>query len=139
MTDSTPFACGIEVRFNDIDAMGHVNNAIIFTYFEEGRKKLLYETLKETIPDGFSFIIAHLECDYVRPVRLDDKLRLSIQVAAMGTKSFTFAYTLADETDPGWIFAKGSSVQVWYDYNQRKSIPVPATVKKALSAYWESA
>jgi acyl-CoA thioester hydrolase len=130
-----PFQSSIGIRFNDIDAMGHVNNAVIFTYFEEGRKALFYDTFRESAPGGFNFMVAHLECDYILPVRLDDRLLLDLWVTAIGTKSFGLGYALKDVTDANRIFAKGSSVQVCYDYQQRQSVPVPQTLKKALLAY----
>ena len=135
MSRKQPFQSPISVRFNDIDAMGHVNNAVIFTYFEEGRKALFYDAFSESVPGGFNFMVAHLECDYILPVRLEDRLLLNMWVTAIGTKSFGLAYALMDVADVNRIFAKGSSVQVCYDYRQRQSVPVPQTLKKALLAY----
>lgn len=135
MQSREPFQSRIKIRFNDIDAMGHVNNAVIFTYFEEGRKALFYDAFRESVPGGFNFMVAHLECDYILPVRLEDRLLLNLWVTAVGTKSFGLAYALMDEADVNRIFAKGSSVQVCYDYRQRRSVPVPQTLKKALLAY----
>jgi len=130
-----PFQSRISIRFNDIDAMGHVNNAVIFTYFEEGRKALFYDAFRQSAPGGFNFMVAHLECDYILPVRLEDRLLLNLWVTTIGTKSFGLAYALMDEADVNRIFAKGSSVQVCYDYRQRQSVPVPQTLRKALLAY----
>jgi len=130
-----PFQSKISIRFNDIDAMGHVNNAVIFTYFEEGRKALFYDAFRQSAPGGFNFMVAHLECDYILPIRLEDRLLLNLRVTAIGTKSFGLAYALMDEADVDRIFATGSSVQVCYDYRQRQSIPVPQTLRKALLAY----
>jgi acyl-CoA thioester hydrolase len=135
MKPKQPFQTPIVVRFNDVDAMGHVNNALIFTYFEEGRKALFYESLAESTPDGFNFIIAHLECDYIRPVFLGDRLSLDMWVTGIGNKSFTLAYSLIDKNDANRVFATGASVQVCYDYDRRQSIPVSKTLKKALMAY----
>jgi len=130
-----PFQSRISIRFNDIDAMGHVNNAVIFTYFEEGRKALFYDAFRKSAPGGFNFMVAHLECDYLLPVRLEDRLLLNLWVTAIGTKSSGLAYALMDEADVNRIFAKGSSVQVCYDYRQRQSVAVPQTLRKALLAY----
>ena len=130
------FRCMIGIRFNDIDAMGHVNNAVIFTYFEEGRKALFFDAFKESVPGGFNFIVAHLECDYILPIRLEDQLLMTICVTAIGTKSFGLSYTLLDATDEHRIFAKGSSIQVCYDYHRDQSILVPDNLKTALSAYF---
>jgi acyl-CoA thioester hydrolase len=135
LSHKQPFQSRISIRFNDIDAMGHVNNAVIFTYFEEGRKALFYDAFRESAPGGFNFMLAHLECDYILPVRLEDRLLLNLWVTAIGTKSFGLAYALMDEADVKRVFAKGSSVQVCYDYRQRLSVPVPQTLKKALLAY----
>ena len=135
MSHKQPFQSPISVRFNDIDAMGHVNNAVIFTYFEEGRKALFYDAFSESVPGGFNFMVAHLECDYILPVRLEDRLLLAMWVTAIGTKSFGLAYALIDATDQHRFFAKGSSVQVCYDYRRRQSVPVPQRLKKALMAY----
>ena len=133
------FRCEIASRFNDIDAMGHVNNALIFTYFEEGRKALFYNAFGQLEADAFNFIMAHIECDFIRPIRLADQLLLDMWVPAIGTKSFGFGYVLLDAADNERLFAKGSSVQVCYDYNRRQSIPVPENLRKVLSAYLPTA
>lgn len=135
MKNPHDFTCNVTVRFKDIDAMGHVNNAVILTYFEEGRKALLHDELKPIAPNGFEFILARIECDYLLPVRLDDRLRLAMAVIAFGTKSFTLAYTLMDRKDETRIFARGTSIQVCYDYGQRQSIPVSDALKSALAPY----
>jgi hypothetical protein len=72
------FQTAINVRFNDIDAMGHVNNAVLFTYFEEGRKALFLERLKGVKGGGFNFILAHIQCDYLLPVRLSTGVELEV-------------------------------------------------------------
>lgn len=135
MKQRQTFQTPIEIRFNDIDAAGHVNNALIITYFEEGRKVLFYTHLRDCVPGGFNFMVAHLECDFVRPIRLQDPLLLKMWVSAIGTKSFELTYRLVDETEPDRVFAKGSSVQVCYDYGAGRSIQVPGNLRQALAAY----
>jgi len=135
VTTNPGFSAPVAIRFNDIDAMGHVNNAVIFAYFEEGRKALFYEALKDRVPGGFNFMVAHLECDYLLPVRLDDRLLVNIRTTTIGRKSFGLAYRLMDATDENRLFATGSSVQVCYDWAHRRSIPVPDNLRQALGAY----
>ncbi len=57
----------LSVRFSDIDAMGHVNNAVFFTYFEEGRKEFLYSLFNIINPEDYSFILAHLTVISLNP------------------------------------------------------------------------
>ncbi len=135
MSANPVFESAVDIRFNDIDAMGHVNHALILTYFEEGRKALFLERIVDSAPGAFNFILAHIECDYRLPVRLEDRLRVRLWVTAIGRKSFTLAYALVDAGDDERVFATGSSVQVCFDYSRRHSVPVPADLRQALSGY----
>ena len=136
MNQAKVFQADIQVRFKDIDAMGHVNNAVVFTYFEEGRKALFLDAFKKSAPGGFNFIMAHIECDYLLPVHLEDHPILTMWVTAIGTKSFKLAYALIDASDDNRVFARGASIQVCYDYHRQRSIPVPQSLREALATYF---
>jgi len=135
MNDHKIFSTDIDIRFRDLDAMGHVNNAVFFTYFEYGRLKFFYsEPQKDKFP-GFTFILAHISCDYIKPITLNDKLTLQIWINEIGGKSFEFRYQLIDSTDSSIIFATGESVQVCFDYQKNASMPVSDELRAHLSGY----
>ena len=98
MIEPKVFSTPVDVRFRDLDAMGHVNNAVFFTYFEEGRLSFLTSTSPDKKFPGFDFILAHISCDYLKPVTIDDRLMLQIRVGKIGGKSFTFDYTVVTGT-----------------------------------------
>ena len=129
------FEIDIEVRFRDLDALGHVNNAVYFTYFEEGRKIFSKTEFQVSHPTEFAFIMAHIQCDYLRPVKLGDRVKLQMWVQNIGTKSFGFGYMLVDVADNAIVYATGESIQVCYDYSENKSIEVPTDMKKKLVKY----
>ena len=129
------FTIDIEVRFRDLDAMGHVNNAVFFTYFEEGRKNFSKKVFKVSDPSEFTFIMAHISCDYLIPVKLGDRPILQMWVRDIGNKSFGFGYKLVNFLDNSIVYATGESVQVCYDYKEDRSIAVPEEMKAKLSAY----
>ncbi len=109
----------IEVRFKDIDMMGHVNNAVYITYFENARAgywKVLGAWAGR--PES-TYVLARAECDYRSPATLDDELGCHIKVTRFGRTSFAFQYLLRDEKS-GRIVVEGRSVQVMYDYDQGK-------------------
>ncbi len=135
MEKNKRFISHIHVRFRDIDAMGHVNNAVMFTYFEEGRKDIFLKHLKSLGPDGFNFILAHVSCDYIKPIQMDNKPELEIKVTTIGKKSFGFEYRLRDRMDKNTVFATGASVQVCFDYKTNRSMPVPEALKEVLEQY----
>ena len=129
------FVISIDVRFRDLDAMEHVNNAVVFTYFEEGRKHFFFQNMQARSLDAFNFILARIACDYLRPIKLNDKLHLQLWVAHIGTKSFKFGYRLVDRQDAAIAFAEGESVQVCYDYQQNCTMPIPPDLKSVLEKY----
>ncbi len=129
------FTVVLDVRFRDLDAMGHVNNSVYFTYFEEGRKYFFHHIMQSKSIRDFPFVIAHAACDYLRPARLSDPLRLALWVSEMGDKSFTLHYRLIHREDPSVLFARGKTVQVGYDYRNNRSMPISDDLRVKLAGY----
>ncbi len=123
---SNPYRIQIPVRFRDLDAMGHVNNAVFFTYFEIGRETFHLDNISSQIDKSrsSSFILAHISCNYIRPIILGTQLTLTMAVKKIESKSFDYLYILSDSTDESIEYARGESVQVCYDYAQNKSIEI---------------
>jgi acyl-CoA thioester hydrolase len=126
------------VRFRDIDAMGHVNNAVYLTYFEEGRKIFLTEVFGIREPGLYPFIMAKISCDYLRPISLDDSVSLHVWVSEIGSKSFKFVYELLDPDNDEIVYARGSSVNVCYDYEKKETIPISDSFKEKIIDYCEN-
>ena len=136
MDEQKVFTIPIEIRFRDLDALGHVNHAIFITYFEEGRKAFFQEYFDVGDSTEFNFIMAHVRCDYLKPIQLSHRrVTLQMQISKMGNKSFDLEYRLTDLTDPSVIFAKGSSVQVCFDYQENKSVRMSDKMRATLSEY----
>jgi acyl-CoA thioester hydrolase len=129
------FTTSMDVRFMDIDAMGHVNHATIISYFAEGRNKFMADHFSQFTPAGFPFIMAYVACHYLRPVQLEDSLLLTLWVKEIGRKSFKLGYTLANAKDDSISYAHGESVQVCYDYAQNSPIELTSDLKEALRKY----
>ena len=129
------FSTNIDVRFSDIDALGHVNNAVFFTYFEEGRKHFSKKVFSVSDISDFKFIMAHIRCDFLRPIRFNDHVILQMWVKDIGTKSFSFEYRIVDFSDETRVFAAGESTQVCYDYDKNRSIEVSVKMRERLTRY----
>jgi acyl-CoA thioester hydrolase len=129
------FSTNIEVRFRDLDAIGHVNNAVFFTYFEEGRKHFSQKVFEVSDVSDFNFIMAHIQCDFIKPIQFNDRVILQMWVENIGTKSFSFEYRLVDFSDEAMVYATGKSIQVCYDYQKDRSIEVPAKMRERLTLY----
>ncbi len=130
------FTIPVEIRFRDLDAMGHVNHAVFITYFEEGRKAFFQNFFDVGDSSVFNFIMAHVRCDYLKPIKLSHRrVTLQMRVSKMGNKSFDLEYRLTDQTDPSIIFATGASVQVCFDYRDNKSVRMSEKMRAKLSEY----
>lgn len=115
----------IPLRFGDIDAMGHVNNAVTLTLFELGRVKLFAEVLGAREVEDITFVLAEANVRYRIPILLKDKVRLRMHVTDVSRSSFRFRCELFDPRD-GRVFTEAETVQVMYDYKTGKSRPVDA-------------
>ena len=135
MQSDNLFSTNVEVRFRDLDAMGHVNNAVFFTYFEEGRKHFSKKVFEVSDISDFKFIMAHIQCDFIKPIQFNDRVILQMWVKNIGTKSFSFEYRLVDFFDEEMVYATGKSIQVTYDYEKNRSIEVPAKMRERLTRY----
>ena len=120
-----------QVRFRDLDPMGHVNNAVFLTYLEQARVAFFAEMGAATGLEDMNMIVARVEIDFKAPVRLGQEVEVSVRASRFGTKSFDLDYELRVE---GELVAVAKSVQVAYDYNRREPVPVPAQWREKLSA-----
>ncbi|WP_324715373.1 thioesterase family protein [Carboxydochorda subterranea] len=131
------FAVEEEVRFRDLDALGHVNNAVYFTYFEHARVKY-FQHLGLVDVQGqrpWFFILAEARCSYRSPAHLGDRLRIATAVTEIGRSSFRMGYLITGVAD-GRVVAAGETVQVAYDYGQGRPVPVPEYVRRRIGE-WE--
>ncbi|HIJ57461.1 MAG TPA: acyl-CoA thioesterase [Deltaproteobacteria bacterium] len=135
MNKNRTFKLDIDVRFRDLDALGHVNNAVYFTYFEEGRKSFFDNLYPERDLYDFRFILAHIRCDFIKQATLKDHLTLHMTVGDIGRKSFKLYYELTDRNDYELVFAKAESVQVCYDYKSNETVRVSDELKQQLLNY----
>jgi acyl-CoA thioester hydrolase len=125
----------IEVRFADLDLLGHVNHAIYFTYMQTARVRYFNEVLSWGGDwRGLSFIVARAACDYELALGLEDAVRVCLRAVRLGDKSFDFEYVLLRERDQA-VAARASTVQVVYDYRVDAPAPIPDLWRAQMTAY----
>lgn len=117
------FEADIPLRFADIDAMGHVNNAVTLTLFELGRAKFFAEVLGVGRVEDYEFILAEATVRYRLPIVLQDTVRVRMHVTDVSRSSFRFRAALFDPRD-GRVFTEAETVQVMYDYAKGRPKPV---------------
>jgi acyl-CoA thioester hydrolase len=114
------FSVPIEVRFNDIDGMGHVNNALFLTYLEHCRMRFFTEEAGSKSERDFPFILAHASIDYRAPLKMGAHPVVKMWTSRIGGKSWDFDYEIKDARTHV-VYATAKTVQVAYDYQLEKS------------------
>ena len=123
----------IQVRFSDLDLMGHVNNSVYLSYFEMARVHFFAKILGlEWDWDTQGIILVRNEIDYIKPILLHDKPKVFISVEEIGNKSFTLSYKIKVEEK---LVTTGKSVMVAYDSVISKSVLIPQKMREALLKY----
>jgi acyl-CoA thioester hydrolase len=123
----------IQIRFVDIDRMGHVNNAVYLSYLETAR----LEYFKELggVIDWYNegVILGRVEINYKVPVRLTDIIYVKTWCTRIGNKSFDLSYSIMKKNnEPEIEMVNSLSVLVCYDYGLKKSIEIPGQWRKWL-------
>jgi acyl-CoA thioester hydrolase len=128
----------IQLRFKDVDKMGHVNNANYLTYIELARVRYFEDVVgfdgKWSEQQGI--ILARVEVDYKQPVFLHDSIAVYTRCSRLGNKSFDLSWIIAREKQGREeIVAQGLAVLVCFDYVKNETIEIPATQRQRLQQY----
>jgi len=128
------FETPIEVRFRDTDAMGHVNNAVYFTYLEAARNAYWFRVVGGKNEHDLGFILARAECDFRSAVKFGESLVARVRVSELRKSSFTLEYELVEATT-GRAVASAKTLQVSYDYEAGTTRPLPAATREAIERH----
>ncbi|MBF03898.1 MAG: thioesterase [Flavobacterium sp.] len=132
------FSMALPIRWNDLDPLNHVNNVFYFEYFQVGRGHYMLEASKQWDWTKNMFVIAHIECDYYKELKLTAKEpTIKLRTSSIGSKSFEIEYliTSLDKENNEIIHAKGKSVQVLVDISVGKSVEIPNWLREDLTQY----
>ncbi|MDA8354637.1 MAG: thioesterase family protein [Firmicutes bacterium] len=128
-----PLTTQLQVRFNECDGLGHVNNAVYYTYMETARIELFQMLDPEMNLNNWKLIVASTSCEYKSQASFAQWLKVSTEVERIGTSSFTILHQINDlKTDE--LIAVGRAVLVHYDYQKQRSVPLTPDMKKTLQS-----
>ena len=129
----------ITIRYADLDSHGHVNNAVALSYLESARLGF-YQAVGIWYPSPTmhtGMVVAHIDIGYLMPILFTDQIQVRLELARIGNKSFTLAFTIetiAEHTP----LARGSTVMVAYDNKTKASIPIPEDWREKLLLFKHS-
>lgn len=132
------FETVVPMRWGDMDAMGHVNNTLYFRYMEIARMDWLESLLRQAArgpdapPPGQGPVVVNAFCNFLRELRHPGSVVVRVYAGNPGRSSFDTFYELLREDDSGRIHASGGAKVVWIDHELRRSVELPAAMRRAV-------
>ncbi len=120
-------ACGIfetpvDLRWGDMDALRHVNNAVYFSYFEEARVRL-FAAMGLDGAGGRYGVLAHASCDFLIPLMYPARVVVGMKRVRVGRTSLELDCWIADAGDARTLHARGRNVLVCADGATGRPVP----------------
>jgi acyl-CoA thioester hydrolase len=121
----------IDVRFRDLDVMGHVNNAVYATYLEQARIEYIEDVVQEPVMDTGA-VIADLHLDFEQSVEYSDSVTVAVQAGELGTSSIPLEYEIRVDDA---VAATGETLMVTFDQEAGKPTPMPESWRERIEAH----
>jgi len=125
----------VQIRFNDVDSYGHVNNNSYFAYYDLGKEDYLRTVLDvdyrnaDVVP-----VIANINADFLSPIYYGDDIVIETRVSHIGNKSFTLQQR-AINTKTGMTVCQCATVMVCFNLKTQESADMPQDYRKAIEEY----
>ncbi len=125
----------VSIRFRDLDAMGHVNNATYATLLEEARigfRNRVTEVVRD--PQSFNSVVAENRIRYIRSITLGEPIVVRCWISDIRKHSYHFNYRICNG-DTGEVKAEAMTVMVGFDYKTQQVQPVDPSFIKVVAPY----
>ena len=122
----------ISVRWGDLDAFDHVNNAAFLVYVQEARIVWLNRLGAQLRDDAKMPVVAAASLNFRRQLGWPARIIVELSIARVGNSSLTIAHRIVDEDDAACVYADGEAVMVWIDPASGRSIALPDAVRAAV-------
>jgi acyl-CoA thioester hydrolase len=133
--DSFKYKTAVHTRFGDFDMMGHVNNAIYFSYMESGRIKYWKQAIqwdwKKT-----GVVIGEASIKYILPIFLEDTVQMYVRTSRIGNSSFDLQYLIVKlKNGEEVLCSTGMTTCIAFDYAAKRATPIPEKERAKMIAF----
>lgn len=135
LLEHCPVVIRIPVQWGDMDAYGHVNNAVFFRYFESARIAYLGKCgfLESYDRDKIGAILHSTSCRFRGQLHYPDTVLVGARAIEVGEDRFTMGYEVASVTLEELV-AEGTGIVVSFDYVAGHKTPIPTGVREGIAA-----
>jgi len=123
----------VPIRWGDMDAMGHLNNANYFRYMEIARVDWFRQVGCPLNPEGEGPVIVNAFCNFYRQLEFPGDVWVKMYASDPGRSTFETWVTMERTDAPGVICAAGGATTIWVDFPKQKSAPLPDWMRALVS------
>lgn len=134
-TESFRCHTDVQIRFNDIDILGHVNNTVYFGFFDTGKAYYLRDTRNGNINfKKVETVIANIDCAFINPIFFDQQIEVLTRCESMSEKSFKLLQMIVEKRN-GRVCAIAETVMVAIDPETQRATEIPQSWRDDFSRY----
>lgn len=122
----------LDVRWGDLDAFNHVNNATYLDYIQEARLRWLVTLDEGWYGADIHPVVVNTTCNYRTAIVWPARLRIELGVEKIGSSSVMMTHRIVDAGDSGTLYCDGHVVMVWISRATGRSVPLPDVVRAGL-------
>lgn len=126
----------IQIRFSDIDLMGHVSNTVYQVYYDSGRIAYFNEVLPDLDFKDIGVVSVSVNIEYYRPIFLKSKVYVESRCSQIGNKSFEMEHRIVDLVS-GEVYSTSKNTLVCFAIKEQQSVSIPQHWKENIMTYDE--
>ncbi|MCI0434966.1 MAG: acyl-CoA thioesterase [Gemmatimonadetes bacterium] len=128
------FHHAVDVRFRDLDPMGHAHHTLPLVYLEEARAAYWREVVGRDGLQAIDYVMAEITVRFHQRIEYPMRLDVLLRTSRIGGKSFEQEFEVRSAESQA-LLSSGKSVSVMYDYPAGSSIAVPDDVRERIERY----
>lgn len=127
------YSLPIQLRFNDVDKFGHVNNSVYFSYYDLGKTEYFATVRPDLDWEKEGIVVVHIEVDFLAQIFATDPIAVETTVAEIGTKSMKLIQRVVD--NKGEVKCVCQSILVAFNLEKHESQEISEEWIQSISAY----
>ena len=124
----------LQIRFNDVDKFGHVNNTVYFQFYDTAKTDYIATVCKGVDWERLASVVVKIAAEFVAQIKGDDHIAGRTRIVKIGNKSFHLEQDVID-TNTQEVKSRCLSVMVLYDLERQQTIPLPDEWRRAIIDY----
>lgn len=127
-----PVRTPVQIRFNDIDILGHLNNVVYFSLFDTGKAHYLQAAMRDTMDwRRVETVIANIDCAFLASAYFGEPIDIYTRCSEMGNKAFTLEQVMVN-SESLQVKALCSTVMVSFDPDTSRTVEISTRTRSGI-------